>query len=95
MFLLVGLLAACSSAAPELTTVAAERISQISEQSPPSSQDPPSQRAVGEEEIQVWVTPSGKRYHKSSCRYAKSGSSISLKEARSRGLSACKTCGGH
>jgi hypothetical protein len=68
---------------------------------PPSPPMPPTPtpapappEAPDEEKTLVWVTPSGKKYHKASCRYAKSGSSVTLKEARRRGLTACKSCGG-
>ncbi len=60
---------------------------------PPSTE--PSKPDEDPEKVKVWVTPSGKKYHKSTCRYAKDASSITLKEARAKGLTACKTCGGH
>jgi len=44
--------------------------------SPSPAPTPP--RTPDEEKTMVWVTPSGKKFHKSSCRYAKSGSSVTL-----------------
>lgn len=41
----------------------------------------------------VYKTPSGSCYHRASCRYIKSGAtSLTVKEAESRGLRACKVC---
>lgn len=38
----------------------------------------------------VWITRTGKRYHRESCRYANIKSSLG--EARQRGLTPCKVC---
>lgn len=41
----------------------------------------------------VYKTPSGQKYHTSTCRYVKNVSnSLSLTEAKSNGLSACSQC---
>lgn len=41
----------------------------------------------------VYVTPSGKKYHKASCRYISSTSTaLSLSEAKAKGYDACKVC---
>jgi hypothetical protein len=41
----------------------------------------------------VYKTPSGEKYHTASCRYVKNVSeSMSLEEAKRRGLSACSQC---
>ena len=62
----------------------------------PQPSDPnPSKPDEDPEKIKVWVTASGKKYHKSNCRYARGASPITLKEARTKGLDACKICGGH
>ncbi len=43
----------------------------------------------------VYVAPTGKKYHKQGCRTLKNGSSgLSLADAKSRGYTACKVCGG-
>lgn len=40
----------------------------------------------------VFVTKTGKKYHRESCRYAKTGWASSLVEAKKRGLTACLVC---
>jgi hypothetical protein len=41
----------------------------------------------------VYITRSGKRYHRDGCRYlAASRIPISLKDAKARGFTACKVC---
>ena len=41
----------------------------------------------------VYVTRTGKRYHRDGCRYlAASKIPISLKDAKTRGFTACKVC---
>lgn len=40
----------------------------------------------------VYVTKSGKKYHRESCRYNKNATAISIDQARGRGLEACKVC---
>lgn len=40
----------------------------------------------------VYVTKTGKKYHKESCRYAKTGWASSLADAKKRGLTACLVC---
>lgn len=40
----------------------------------------------------VYVTKTGKKYHKESCRYAKTGWASSLTDAKKRGLTACLAC---
>lgn len=42
----------------------------------------------------VYVTSSGKKYHKSSCRYVKgkSATSYSIDEAKKKGYTACSVC---
>jgi hypothetical protein len=62
----------------------------------PSAPPPtPSKPDEDPEKIKVWVTPSGKKYHKATCRFAKNATSVTLKEARAKGLTSCKTCGGY
>lgn len=46
-----------------------------------------------EEEALVYITKTGKKYHREDCRYLKSsGVQISLEEAREQGLSPCREC---
>jgi hypothetical protein len=53
--------------------------------SPPAQQNPKTQT--------VYVTRTGKRYHRDGCRYlAASKIPISLKDERARGYTACKVC---
>ncbi len=41
----------------------------------------------------VYVTRTGKKYHRDGCRYlAASKSAISLKDAKAKGYTACKVC---
>jgi hypothetical protein len=54
------------------------------------------QGAVAQKDPQtqtVYITRSGKKYHRDGCRYlAPSKSAISLKDAKANGYSACKVC---
>jgi hypothetical protein len=43
-------------------------------------------------ETKVYVTKTGAKYHKSSCRYAQTGWASSLSDAKDRGLTACLVC---
>jgi endonuclease YncB( thermonuclease family)/methylphosphotriester-DNA--protein-cysteine methyltransferase len=48
---------------------------------------------VQEQDITVYITDTGKKYHRDGCRYLKkSKHAISLKEARERGYEPCKVC---
>jgi hypothetical protein len=40
----------------------------------------------------VYVTRTGKRYHRANCRYLKSVSPMEIKEAQSSGYTPCKVC---
>ena len=40
----------------------------------------------------VYITESGTKYHKKSCRYAKNATKVSLKKAVDLGYDPCKTC---
>ncbi|QYH37271.1 hypothetical protein GYM62_09285 [Algoriphagus sp. NBT04N3] len=40
----------------------------------------------------VFITKTGKKYHKESCRYAKSGWAAPLADAKKKGLTACLVC---
>ncbi len=40
----------------------------------------------------VYVTPSGKKYHRADCPYAKTGTPVSLEEARKAGKGPCRQC---
>lgn len=43
-------------------------------------------------ESKVFVTKTGAKYHKSSCRYAQTGWASSLSDAKGGGLTACLVC---
>ena len=43
-------------------------------------------------EYQVYITYTGKRYHKDGCRYLKSRIPSTISEATSKGLTPCKVC---
>jgi hypothetical protein len=54
-------------------------------QPPTGQQDPKTQT--------VYITRTGKKYHRDGCRYlAASKSPISLKDAKAKGYTACKVC---
>jgi hypothetical protein len=40
----------------------------------------------------VYVTANGKRYHRKECRYAKTATAMTRKEAEAKGLTPCKVC---
>lgn len=40
----------------------------------------------------VFITKTGVKYHKESCRYAKTGWAATLTDAKKRGLTACLVC---
>ena len=40
----------------------------------------------------VYVTASGKKYHKQDCRYAKNATPTTRAEADAKGLTPCKVC---
>jgi len=44
------------------------------------------------ENVTVYVTRTGTKYHTASCRYAKKASPMALKDAVARGLSPCSIC---
>jgi micrococcal nuclease len=55
----------------------------------------PSSGASDDENITVYVTKTGHKYHAAGCRYlARSQIPISLAEAKARGYSPCSVCGG-
>lgn len=56
---------------------------------PDDPADPPSEPPVGDI---VYVTPSGKKFHKQDCRHATNGQPISRAEAIEKGYTACKSC---
>ena len=59
---------------------------------PPATQSTPQQTAQTKE-VTVYVTRTGKKYHREGCRYlASSKIPISLKEAKAKGYTACKVC---
>lgn len=59
----------------------------------PSSVSQPAKPVVSDREPIVYITKSGAKYHRESCRYlSKSKIPISLEDAKTRGYSACKVC---
>jgi hypothetical protein len=58
----------------------------------PAQQRPPAQQQDPKTQT-VYVTRTGKKYHRDGCRYlASSKIPISLKDAKARGFTACKVC---
>ena len=58
-----------------------------------SACDKPSNSSNQDTQITVYITKTGEKYHKSSCRYlSKSKISISLKDAKEQGLTPCSVC---
>jgi hypothetical protein len=58
---------------------------------PPKAEEKTSKVAkVNPKEVEVWITRTGKKYHRSTCQYAKIKSN--LEEAQSKGLTPCKVC---
>lgn len=47
---------------------------------------------MAQEEPKVFVTKTGAKYHKSTCRYAETGWAATLTEAKEKGLTACLVC---
>ena len=45
-------------------------------------------------DLTVYITKTGKKYHKASCRHLRSSIPINLSDAESRGYTACSVCGG-
>lgn len=63
----------------------------------PMQQEPPlpPKPTAPSDSTKVFVTKSGKKYHKKSCKHISgSASEITLGEAKKRGMSACSDCGG-
>ena len=57
------------------------------------AQQPAPQHQVQTKEQTVYVTKTGKRYHRDGCRYlAHSKIPVSLKDAKANGYTACKVC---
>jgi hypothetical protein len=57
------------------------------------AREPVTQSQSQNKEQTVYVTKTGKKYHTSTCRYlAKSKISMSLKDAKSKGFTACSVC---
>ncbi len=56
-----------------------------------AAQQPKSQPAPKPQEVTVYVTRTGAKYHREGCRYLKSKIPMSLKEAKQR-YTPCKVC---
>ena len=58
----------------------------------PSQQPAPQQQAQTKEQT-VYITRTGKKYHRATCRYlSRSKISTTLKDAKANGYSACSVC---
>ena len=49
-------------------------------------------QGYAQSETKVYITKTGAKYHKSSCRYAQTGWAATLTEAKEKGLTACLVC---
>ena len=49
-------------------------------------------QGYAQSETKVYITKTGAKYHKSSCRYAQTGWAATLTEAKEKGLTACLIC---
>jgi hypothetical protein len=60
---------------------------------PVSAQEPSPQRAEEPKAQIVYITRTGKRYHRAGCRYlASSKIRMTLKDAKAQGYTPCKVC---
>jgi competence protein ComEC len=60
---------------------------------PVIAQAPAPQKKVETKEETVYVTKTGKKYHRATCRYlSRSKISTSLKDAKANGYTACSVC---
>lgn len=50
------------------------------------------QTSAGDSEIKVYITKSGTKYHRATCRYAKTGWEVPISEAKAKGLGPCSVC---
>lgn len=46
----------------------------------------------GESDPLVYITRTGKKYHRAGCRYLKSSEEVTLSDAQGRGLTPCSAC---
>lgn len=59
----------------------------------PEKNDPDRGKKPPEKSATLYVTKTGKRYHRSACRFLSvSKSPITLEDAKRRGYTPCKTC---
>jgi competence protein ComEC len=60
---------------------------------PVPTQAPPPQRQAQTKEQTVYITKTGKKYHRGTCRYlSRSKIPVSLKDAQSNGYTPCSVC---
>ena len=60
-----------------------------------SAQRPAAPLTVQQKDCTVYITRTGKRYHREGCRYLRGGAvAMTREEALKRGLSPCRVCGG-
>lgn len=61
----------------------------------PAASDPAQEEPSPTQSETVYITQTGKKYHRAGCRHLqKSQIPISLDDAKAKGYSACKSCGG-
>ena len=59
----------------------------------PPAQQPTPQRQTQTKEQTVYITKTGKKYHRATCRYlSRSKIPISLKDAKANGYTPCSVC---
>lgn len=73
------------------------RTGRVTDQRPeavtPAVAPPPAPQGAQEAQDTVYATRTGERYHRQSCRYARtSGYPVSRQEAEVKGLTPCKVC---
>ncbi|MEW6026557.1 MAG: thermonuclease family protein [Planctomycetota bacterium] len=65
----------------------------IPSEQPPAVKDEPSAGKEEQKEVTVYITKTGKKYHRSDCEWLyASRIAITLKEAKEKGYGACKVC---
>lgn len=65
------------------------------QQEQPKQEQPVQQEEFKDEERMVYITPTGEKYHKKTCRMIKGDcTEININDAIAQGRTACKVCGG-
>lgn len=67
----------------------------VTQQEQPKQEQPVQQEEFKDEERMVYITPTGEKYHKKTCRMIKGDcTEIGINDAIARGYTACGVCGG-